>query len=271
MTSLLREILARKRQEVAEQQAHLPLDVLQQDLASAPPVRDMGAALQRPITVALIAEVKKASPSRGVLLPNFDHRALATTYMANGAAALSILTDSYYFQGDLAFLRDIRQMQGESHPIPMLRKDFIIDPYQVYQARAAGADAILLIVAALNDDDLHDLQAVTTHLGMQALVEVHTEEEWHRARAVSAHLIGINNRDLHTFETHLETTEQLARLLPTTSPSPLLISESGISTPADIQRVARAGASAVLIGEALVTAPDIGARVAQLSGVERPS
>ncbi|GAB4210563.1 MAG: indole-3-glycerol phosphate synthase TrpC [Roseiflexaceae bacterium] len=263
--SFLDRILAHKRVEVARQILKIPLEQLEQRAATAPPVRDFAATLRQPDRVTLIAEVKKASPSRGVLIEHFDPQALAHTYAEAGAAAISVLTDVRFFQGSLKFLDGIRQAQHDGRPVPLLRKDFIVDPYQVYEARAYGADALLLIVAALDDAALRDLLALTHELGMQALVEVHDAPELERALAAGAQIIGVNNRNLHSFVTTLETTEQLAALLPTTN-RPVLISESGIFTPADVARVRACGADAVLVGEALVTAPDIAARTRELAG-----
>jgi len=245
-----------------------------------PPPRAFDAALRQPGRVALIAEVKKASPSKGVLVENFDPLALARTYAENGAAAISVLTDVRFFQGSLQYLQGIRALGaagwaiGEGAapripqrpaPIPLLRKDFILDAYQVYEARAYGADALLLIVAALDDAALAELLALTQKLGMQALVEVHDEAELERALALGATLVGVNNRNLHTFATSLETTRRLAARLPTAN-RPLLISESGIATAADVARVREWGVDAVLVGEALVTATDVAARVRELAG-----
>jgi indole-3-glycerol phosphate synthase len=230
-------------------------------------VRDFAAALRDADGVALIAEVKKASPSRGVLLEHFDHLELAQTYREHGAAALSVLTDAHFFQGSLSYLHEIRT-RPEGAP-PLLRKDFLLDPYQLYEARAAGADAVLLIVAALDDAMLRSLLDLAYTLGMAALVEVHTADELERALAAGARIVGVNNRDLHTFTTTLETTERLAAQLPGGSARPLLVSESGIFRAADVARLRDCGVDAVLVGEALVTAPDIGARVRELAGVPR--
>ncbi len=262
--SVLTRILAHKQTEVTRQQRKIPLEALRQRVEAAPPVRDFAAALQQPESVALIAEVKKASPSRGVLLENFDHLALAHTYMDNGAAALSVLTDGRFFQGSLKFLEGIRAMQMQD--VPLLRKDFLLDAYQVYEARAYGADAVLLIVAALDSRSLHSLLTLTHSLGMAALVEVHTEAELGCALDAGARIVGVNNRNLHTFQTTLETTERLAALLPTDDSRPLLVSESGIHTAADVARLRACGVDAVLVGEALVTASDIAARVRELAG-----
>jgi indole-3-glycerol phosphate synthase len=277
-TSFLDRILNHKRAEVARQAAKIPLPELAARLTKAPPARDFAAALRDPNRATLIAEVKKASPSKGVLIERFDPLELARTYAEHGAAAISVLTDQRFFQGSLKYLEGIRTLGDRgwgigngNHPspisypsIPLLRKDFIFDPYQVYEARAYGADALLLIVAALDDTTLASLLQLTHELGMQALVEVHDLAELDRALAVGATIVGVNNRDLRTFVTTLETTEQVAARLPSSN-RPLLVSESGISTSADVARVRACGADAVLVGEALVTAPDIATRVRELA------
>jgi indole-3-glycerol phosphate synthase len=294
-TSFLTQILDHKRTEVARQVIKIPQEQLQAKIADAPPPRDFAAALVRPDRATLIAEVKKASPSKGVLIERFDPLALARTYAENGASAISVLTDVRFFQGSLKYLEGIRtqvtgyrlqvtgyrsQVTGAADnpadsysrspiPCPLLRKDFILDPYQVYEARAYGADALLLIVAALDDPALAALLALTHQLGMQALVEVHDEAELARALAVGATIIGVNNRDLRTFVTTLETTERIAARLPAHN-RPLLVSESGITTAADVARVRRWGADAVLVGEALVSAPDVAARTRELAGFGPP-
>lgn len=267
--SVLTRILAHKQIEVARQQAKVPLAQLHARLAAAPAVRDFAAALHHPGRVALIAEVKKASPSRGVLLEAFNHLELAQTYSQNGASAISVLTDTRFFQGSLKFLEGIRQLPITT---PVLRKDFLLDPYQLYEARAYGADAVLLIVAALDDATLQQLLRLTHTLGMHALVEVHTRTEFERAIAAGATVIGVNNRDLHTFETDLDITEQIAaRLHRDANHRPLLVSESGIFTAADVLRLQQCGVDAVLVGEALVTAPDIGAKVRELTQIGLPT
>jgi indole-3-glycerol phosphate synthase len=281
-STFLTKILDHKRTEVARQALKVPLGQLQANIAAAPAARPFDAALRRPGRVALIAEVKKASPSKGVLVENFDPLELARTYAENGAAAISVLTDMRFFQGSLKYLQGIRERLGTGDwesgdrpvfpipnpqsPIPILRKDFILDPYQVYEARAYGADALLLIVAALDDAPLAELLALTHALGMQALVEVHDQAELDRALALGATLVGVNNRDLHTFVTSLETTRRLAARLPAAN-RPLLISESGIATAADVALLHEWGVDAVLVGEALVTAPDVARRVRELAGV----
>ncbi|MDQ2997089.1 MAG: indole-3-glycerol phosphate synthase TrpC [Chloroflexota bacterium] len=274
-STFLTKILDHKRTEVARQALKVPLAQLQANIAAAPAPRAFDAALRRPGQIALIAEVKKASPSKGVLVENFDPLALARTYAENGAAAISVLTDVRFFQGSLQYLQGIRALADRGwgmgdgavipSPIPVLRKDFILDAYQVYEARAYGADALLLIVAALEDTTLAELLALTHELGMQALVEVHDEAELKRALALGATLVGVNNRDLHTFVTSLETTRRLAARLPAND-RPLLISESGIATAADLARVREWGVDAVLVGEALVTAADVAGRVRELVG-----
>ena len=283
-STFLTKILDHKRTEVARQALKVPIAQLRANIAAGPAPRAFDAALRRPGRVALIAEVKKASPSKGVLVENFDPLALARTYAENGAAAISVLTDVRFFQGSLKYLQGIRERLGTGDwglgsaarlpipntqsPIPVLRKDFILDPYQVYEARAYGADALLLIVAALDDATLAELLALTHELGMQALMEVHDEAELDRALALGATLVGVNNRDLHTFVTSLETTRRLAARLPADN-RPLLISESGIATAADVALVRGWGVDGVLVGEALVTAPDVAGRVRELAGATR--
>jgi indole-3-glycerol phosphate synthase len=285
--TFLNRILDHKRTEVERLSAKFPLTQLEAMIAAVPPARPFSAALRYPDRAALIAEVKKASPSKGVLIEHFDPLALAQTYAANGAAAISVLTDVRFFQGSLKFLEGIRALPEMTkderrktersdiiirpssfvlRPVPLLRKDFIIDPYQVYEARAYGADALLLIVAALEDSRLAELLALTHDLGMQALVEVHDEGELDRALAAGAQIVGVNNRNLHTFATSLETTRKVAARLPERN-RPILVSESGIFTPAHVAQVREWGADAILVGEALVTAPDIGARVRKLAGL----
>lgn len=266
METILNRILTHKRVEVERQRIKIPDAQIRARAEAAPPPRDFAAALRAHRPIALIAEVKKASPSKGVLIEHFDPLALAHTYASNGAAAISVLTDMRFFQGSLKHLEGIRAMvdRGKALPVPLLRKDFIIDPYQVAEARAYGADALLLIVAALDDETLAELLALTGSFGMQALVEVHNEDELRRALDAGASIIGVNNRDLHSFTTTLETTRRLAALLPS-SHRPLLVSESGIFTAEHVALVRSWGADAILVGEALVTAPDIASKVRELS------
>jgi indole-3-glycerol phosphate synthase len=258
--TILDEILRWKQIEVAQNKANKPLHVVQTEMALASPPRDMAAALRAP-GVSLIAEIKRASPSKGPLRPDLDPRSLSQTYAANGASAISVLTDARFFGGSLQDLRTIR----DSIDLPILRKEFVLDPYQVYEARAAGADALLLIVAAIDDAPLRSLHTLICDLGMVALVEVHNAKELKRALTLSPRLVGINNRDLHTFEVHLETTE---RLRPTIPAEIAVIAESGIHTAADVARLACCGVDAMLVGESLVRAQDVGAKVRELIGRE---
>lgn len=258
----LDRILAQKLQDVARDAAAVPLAQVRAEAeARRADLRDFAAALHKP-TVALIAEVKKASPSKGVLLENFDPLALARNYAANGASAISVLTDETFFQGHLDDLRAVRA----AVPVPCLRKEFVIDPYQVYQARAAGADALLLIVMALADAQLRDFIQLIAELGMTALVEVHDEQELARALAAGARVVGVNNRNLKTFAVDLATTQRVARLCP---PDVTLVAESGITTPADIAQMAAWGAAAVLVGETLVKSSHIDETVRAFSEVRR--
>ncbi|MGV3719557.1 MAG: indole-3-glycerol phosphate synthase TrpC [Actinomycetota bacterium] len=255
--SRLQEIVAHKRREVDERKAVRPTI----SVADAPPVRDFTAALHRD-TVALIAEVKMASPSKGVMRENFDPLDLARTYAENGAACISVLTDERFFRGHDRYLSQIREVVN----VPLLRKEFIIDEWQIGESRALGADAILLIVAILTPQQIASYQAAAQALGMSVLVETHTEEELRVALEVGCPLIGVNNRNLHTFETTLETTERLASLIPADAGT-LLVSESAIFTAADVARVAKTGARAVLVGEALVREGVVAAKVRELAGV----
>jgi indole-3-glycerol phosphate synthase len=262
--SILDEIVRHKRAELAERQAAMPLRALETRCATLPAPRDFERALA-PVAgrARLIAEVKKASPSRGVLKADLDPVALASTYARHGADAISVLTDAKYFRGSLDDLAAVRAAVDT----PILRKDFTLDEYQLWEARAAGADAVLLIVAILEPARLRDLAAAAKGLGLAALVEVHTEAELETALGAAPRIIGINNRDLATFETRLETT---LALLPRIPPGPIVVSESGFFTGRDVRRVIDAGAHAVLVGEGLVRAADAGAKVRELTrmGVE---
>jgi indole-3-glycerol phosphate synthase len=276
-TTYLDRILEHKREEVARQQLKVPLAQMKARALEALPPRSFGAVLRQPRRLSLIAEVKHKSPSKGVLAPNFDPIKLARAYIAAGADALSVLTDQRFFGGSLQYLKSIRALQagdGETlqpgpdaaHPyVPLLRKDFILEPYQVYEARAYGADALLLIVAALADGQMVELLLLTEELGMEALVEVHDEAELARALAAGASIVGVNNRNLHSFHVDLATTERVFNALPSTR-RPILISESGIQTADDCKRLRAWGADAILVGEAIVTAPDIAAKIRELRG-----
>jgi len=256
--SLLEEIVARKRAEVAARRAAAPVAALERRAAAQPPPRDLAAALMpdRPGAVRLLAELKRASPVAGVLARGFDPVAEAPAYVTAGAAALSVLTDAH-FQASLADLADVRGRVG----CPLLRKDFVLDEYQLWEARAHGADAVLLIVAILEPARLAALHGAARALGLGVLVEVHDEGELEAAAALGARLLGINNRDLKTFRTDLATTERLAPRAPAGA---LVVSESGIASRADIRRVAAAGARAVLVGEALSRSGDPAAKIREL-------
>ena len=259
--TVLDKILANTMLEVAARQSAAPLTTVMHSAAAAPVPRNFLAALSLE-RVALITEIKHASPSRGVLIDTFDPVALAQTYEANGAAAISILTDERFFQGHLEHLRAVRRVVH----LRLLRKYFLIDAYQIYESRAAGADAILLIVAALDDAQLHALHALAASLGMAAVVEVHNATELERALRINPAAIGINNRDLKTFEVSTATTIQLARRIPA---GVVIVAESGILHAADVHSMGAAGAHAVLVGEGLLQAPDIAARVREFSSQPR--
>ena len=246
---LLAEIMAWKRQEVPTRMAEMPETALRALLAFTPPALDFAAALARP-GVSLIAEVKRASPSKGLIAKDFDPVTLALTYADGGASAISCLTDSRFFQGQLAYLTAIKEAFRERNiQLPVLRKDFIYHPYQVLEARVAGADAILLIMAVLGDVDYRDLLAYVRELGMEALVEVHDEAELARALKESPRIIGVNNRDLRTFEVDLNATARLRPLIPD---DVLLVAESGIRGAEDVTTLKAMGVDAILVGETLV-------------------
>ncbi len=260
---ILEHIFAHKQEEVALRKRAKPLANLMQQAAQATPALDFVAALRQQSCLtdspALIAEIKRASPSRGRMAAHIDPAHLARLYRENGAAAVSVLTDERFFQGSL---QDLRQVRQALPTLPLLRKDFIHDPYQVYEARAAGADALLLIVAGLEPAQLKDLYALSLSLNMTPLVEVHTLEELERTLALSPKLLGINNRNLGDFTVRLETSLSLRPHVPNGT---CLVAESGIHTPQDVRRLAAAGLEAILVGEALVTAQDVAARVRSLA------
>lgn len=266
MPNILDTIVAQKHREIARlQPVEVTPDLLAHHLAQRPhPLRDFFAALHTtpPSRVALIAEVKKASPSAGLIRPDFDPVAIARRYHAAGADCLSVLTDEHFFQGRLEYLAAIRQ----TVPIPLLRKDFILDPRQILQAVQAGADAILLIVAILDDQRLQQLHTLATAGGLTVLVEVHDEAELDRALALQPRLIGVNNRNLKTFAVDLATTERLATRLAADLAAGrlLLVAESGIHTRRDVERLQACGARAILVGESLMRQPDLEAKVREL-------
>jgi indole-3-glycerol phosphate synthase len=261
MATILDEIVEAKREEIARHKARLSQAELEGRIAGLPMPLNFSGALWGGQT-RLIAEVKRASPSRGLLRADFDPVAIARAYADNGAAAVSVLTDTH-FQGTLDHLSAVKEALTPQ-AVPVLRKDFLVDPYQVYEARAHGADAVLLIAAILEAAQLWELLALAESLWLQCLVEVHNQAELQTALEAGAEVIGINNRDLHTFQTDLAVTEALAPQVP---PGKVLVSESGISGHGDLLRLRRAGVHAVLVGEALVTSPDVGLAVREfLSG-----
>ena len=262
MSDILQKILEVKRGEIAAAEKLRPLALLREDAAKAGGLRDFIGALRSKMSAglpAVIAEIKKASPSKGVLRPDFDPKAIAMSYARHGAACLSVLTDEKFFQGSRDYLVQARESSG----LPVLRKDFIIDPYQVYEARAMGADCVLLIVAALEDESMADLERVAMELEMAVLVEVHDAKEFERALKLKTPLLGINNRNLRTFETRLETTLDLLERVPQ---GKLLVTESGILGSSDVERMRAAGIGAFLVGEAFMRAPDPGEALARLFG-----
>jgi len=271
--NILDTIVAQKKAEVAQLPARrIAAGDLRDAMLERGERRDFLAALRRPPignrqsaignSPALIAEVKKASPSMGIICPNFDPVRIAREYEAAGASCLSVLTDEKFFQGSLDYLRQIRA----AVKLPLLRKDFIIDERQIMEAVEWGADAILLIAAILTDEQLAAFHALATEAGLTVLVEVHEEEELDRALKISPALLGVNNRNLKTFKVDLATTEQLAEKLFQAQPSALLVAESGIHTRADVVRLQQCGASAMLVGESLVKQGDIGAKIRELLG-----
>ena len=254
MSNILDKILATKRDEIRLTSSYRPIEDLQREVGGAPMVRNFEQAIRNKIAngeSAVIAEIKKASPSKGVIREQFDPITIAQTYEQNGAACLSVLTDRDYFMGASEYLVAARS----ATQLPVLRKDFIVDPYQIFEARCMGADCILLIVAALEQSQMLELERVATQLGMSVLVEAHSQEEFERAIQLETSLIGVNNRDLRTFETSLETTFGLISALPEDR---ILITESGIHDRADVTFMRERGVFAFLVGEAFMRQPDPG-------------
>ncbi len=255
---ILDDIVKAKMQDIARCKRSLSLTRLKEQVAALEtrPL-DLSAALKGK-NVRLIAEVKKASPSRGVLCPDFDAVRLANTYAGNGATAISVLTEERYFEGSVEHMAEIK---NSVRSLPILRKDFVFEPYQIYESRLHGADALLLIVAMLSKDRLGELISLSHRLGMKCLVEVHDEEELERALQSGAGIIGINNRDLRTFKVKLETTRRLRPLIPDDR---IVVSESGIRSGDDVRRMREWGVDAILVGETLVTAADVAAKMREL-------
>ena len=262
LSDILNKILRRKAEEIAERSAQVSMRALSQRVEDADPARGFVEAIQRKLArgqAAVIAEIKKASPSKGLLRADFRPAEIAASYERAGAACLSVLTDVDFFQGADAYLQQARA----ACVLPVLRKDFTIDPWQVYEARVLNADCILLIVAALDDTRLADLAGLARHLGMDVLVEVHDAGELERALTLHTPLIGINNRNLRTFETRLETTLELLDRIPADR---IVVTESGIHSPADVVRLRAAGVHVFLVGETFMRAPDPGAKLVELFG-----
>jgi len=262
MADILDKIVAVKREEIAAAKKKMPLEAVRADAESRVLTRDFEGALRRKIAAgrsAVIAEVKKASPSKGVLRPDFVPAAIAQSYAEHGAACLSVLTDRQFFQGQPDYLKQARA----SCDLPVLRKDFMVDPYQVYESRVMGADCILLIAACLEDGQMAELEQVARGLDMAVLVEVHDAAELQRALKLRTPLVGINNRDLRSFEVSLDTTLGMLEDVPRDR---LLVTESGILGPADVRRMRDAGVHAFLVGEAFMRAPDPGEALAALFG-----
>ena len=256
---ILDEIVADNKRELEARKRSLPLDELQRVALEQPPPLDFASAL-RGDHIQLIAEVKKASPSKGVIRADFNPVEIARTYAGNGASAISVLTEPKYFQGSLNYLKDIREALGDKR-VPLLRKDFLFDPYQVYEARAYGTDSLLLIVAVLTLEKLKELLRLSHRLQMQCLVEVHNEAELEIALNSEAGIIGINNRDLTTFDVDLATTGRLRPLIPADR---IVVSESGIKDHSDMEKLGQWGVDAVLIGESMMAADNIVAKMKEL-------
>ena len=253
---MLDKIIAQKRKEVEQRKKVATMTYLQERIARQKPPLDLAAALKGD-HLRLIAEVKQASPSRGMLRPNLNPTELARTYAVGGAAAISVLTEANYFMGNIEHLTAIKEVVG----LPLLRKDFIFDHYQVYESRAYGADALLLIAAVLSQKQLKELVSLSHSLGLRCLIEVHSEDEVERAVLSEAEIIGINNRDLNTFAVDINTTRRLRTLIPKEK---IVVSESGIKSRKDMGKLGKWGVDAVLVGEALVTAGDVRAKIKEL-------
>jgi indole-3-glycerol phosphate synthase len=256
---ILDKIVAHKKLEIDSQKKDVPPDEIKKNLSSVGAVRGFKQAISVRDKVNLIAEIKKASPSKGIIRSDFDPEAIARIYESNGAAAISVLTDEKFFQGRLSFLADVRSVTSS---VPLLRKDFIIDEYQIYQSRLAGADAILLIAAILNLSTLDRYLNIAHEIGLDCLVEVHSEDELDIVLKTDAPVIGINNRDLHTFNTDIQTTAKLSGKVPEDR---VIVSESGIFSKEDVEFLREFNVNAILVGESLMRSDDIGLKVRQLT------
>jgi len=254
---ILDTIVTHKRKEIKIQKNLLPLSELRQTLRDISPTRDFKAAISTPGQINLIAEVKKASPSKGIIREDFDAVTIAQIYQSSGASAISVLTDERFFQGGLSYLAAIRKTTS----IPLMRKDFIIDEYQIYQARVAGADAILLIAAILHPGPMQSFLNIAHSLDLDCLVEVHVESELKKVLDTDAQIIGINNRDLKTFQTSLNTTVRLRKLIPNDK---VIVSESGIHSREDVKMLQEYDINAILVGESLMRSADINAKIKEL-------
>lgn len=259
MQTILDKIVATTRQTIAADKASVSPERLAAEVKDAPPARDFHAALAAGTEVRLIAEVKRASPSAGLIREDFDPVEIAKIYASSGAACISVLTDKPFFQGDLDFLRQIRKQVD----VPLLRKDFIVDPYQLLQARAAGADCVLLIAECLSPDELKRLHDEAVGMGLQTLIELYDVENLDAVLATGTRLVGVNNRDLRTFKTDLRHTLRLREMIPSDR---LVVGESGIATRDDVRLLAGGGVKAILVGESLMRKPDIAAAVKALVG-----
>ncbi|HGJ66553.1 TPA: indole-3-glycerol phosphate synthase TrpC [bacterium] len=256
---ILDDIIVHKRIEIEQQKRNIPFDDVKRMSESVIDKRDFKGALSQKGKVNLIAEIKKASPSKGIIRQDFDPSDIACIYEQNGASAISVLTDQKFFQGDLSFLKIARSVTSS---IPLLRKDFIIDEYQVFQSKMAGADAILLIASVLEKQDLINLLAIAESIGLDCLVEVHTEEELRKVLQTNAEIIGINNRDLRTFKTDTQTTARLTQIIPNNK---VVVAESGITSSEDVRFLKKCGVQAMLVGEAIMASKNIALKVKQLT------
>ncbi|MBM2834746.1 MAG: trpC [Candidatus Brocadiaceae bacterium] len=258
--TILDEIYKHKLSEVAEDKRRVSLETLKEQCKKKQKARSFGAALKSNTNIRIIAEIKKASPSLGIIREDFNPVEIARIYEASDAAAISVLTDEKFFQGNLSYLTDVKK----SVNLPILRKDFIIDSYQIYEARSAGADAILLIAALLSKEEIQRYLELAGELDMDCLVEVHSEAELKKVLQTNAHIIGINNRDLATFKTDLETTVRLRPMIPAEK---IVVSESGIKSRTDVEKLMKEGVDAILVGETLMKSDDISSKLRELLGI----